>query len=314
MSERKEGDFLYRTRIGIVHKPLSLEEVRVKETGNIIELMHMTCKNRRCHIQKLDDEQYVDLKTGEVKEFVHMDSRADDLNGVRVSLARLRDYLNTNITDVTRCRWVTLTYAQPHGKPMTDTDRLYKDFKKFVMRFHYRYGAFEYIVAMEPQGSGSWHAHVVFIFPGKAPYIPNDEMAKIWGQGFTKTRRLDNVDNVGAYLTAYLGDMEIHEFCNLEDHPSGLFCKDVDYIDDDGKEQKKTYVKGGRIHLYPPNFNLYRCSRGIKKPVVSYMQEKDAEKKVSAATLTFQQTVVIEDPDTGFENDISYRYYNSERK
>lgn len=64
---------------------------------------------------------------------------------------------------------------------------------------------------------------MVFIFPGKAPYIPNDEMAEIWGQGFTKTRRLDNVDNVGAYLTAYLGDMEIHEFCNLKDHPSGLF-------------------------------------------------------------------------------------------
>lgn len=119
---------MYRTRIGIVHKPLSLEEVRVKETGNIIELMHMTCKNRRCHIQKLDDEQYLDLKTGEVKKFLHMENRADDLNGVRVSLARLRDYLNTNITDVTRCRWVTLTYAQPDGKPMTDTIRLYKDF------------------------------------------------------------------------------------------------------------------------------------------------------------------------------------------
>lgn len=212
------------------------------------------------------------------------------------------------------CRWVTLTYAQPDGKPMTDTVRLYKDFKNFVKRLRLRYGNFEYVVAMEPQGSGSWHAHVVLIFPEKAPFIPNEEMARIWSQGFTVTKRLDDVDNVGAYLTAYLGDIEIEEYANLRHVPDHITLKEVEYIDDRGKSQTKRYVKGGRIYMYPPNFNLYRCSRGCKKPVVAYMSEKKAERKVSSAKLTFQSAVYLEDPQTGFENIISYRYYNKARK
>lgn len=297
-----------------VDKPLPHEEVRLKEAGNIMEVVHMSRRNRKCYIERLDSEHYIDLQTGELKDFVHMANRSDDLNGVRVSLGRLRDLLNANILDVQFCRWVTLTYAQPDGKPMTDTGRLYKDFKYFVGRLRYRYGHFEYIVAMEPQGSGSWHAHVVLIFPKKAPFIPNEEMAEIWGQGFTVTKRLDDVDNVGAYLTAYLGDIELEEYLKLDDVPDHISVKEVEYIDDAGKEQKKRYVKGGRIYMYPPKFNLYRCSRGCKKPVVTYMTEKSAEKKVSSAKLTFQRTVFLSDPETDFENIISYRYYNMIRK
>lgn len=303
-----------KSHLARVDKPLPDEEVKVKEAGNIIELVHMSKRNRRCYIERLDSEHYIDLHTGEVKDFVHMESRADDLNSVRSSLGRLRDLLNANITDVSFCRWVTLTYAQPDGKPMTDTVRLYKDFEHFVKRLHRRYGLFEYIVAMEPQGSGSWHCHVVLIFPAKAPFIPNDEMARIWGQGFTVTKRLDDVDNVGAYLTAYLGDIEIEDYANLRHVPDHITLKEVEYIDDLGKSQTKRYVKGGRIYMYPPNFNLYRCSRGCKKPVVAYMSEKKAEKKVSSAKLTFQRSVYLQDPETGFENIISYRYYNKARK
>ena len=91
-------------------------------------------------------------------------------------LGRLRDYLNTNITDVSKGRWVTLTYAEN----MTNTERLYTDFKKFKQKLkRYLKQEFEYIVAMEPQGRGAWHAHIVLIFENKAPYIPNDEMARI---------------------------------------------------------------------------------------------------------------------------------------
>lgn len=298
-----------------VETPLPHEEVRLKEAGNIAEIVHMARVNRKCHIERLDNERYINLNTGEVKHFVHMENRADDLNSVRCSLGRLRDLLNANITDVQFCRWVTLTYAQPDGKPMTDTVRLYKDFKNFMKRLHLRYGQFKYIVAMEPQGSGSWHAHVVLIFSKKAPWIPNEELEEIWGQGFTFIKKLDNVDNVGAYLTAYLGDLEFEDYVNLgTDVPDHIRIKEVDYIDDSGKQKKKRYVKGGRIYMYPPKFNLYRCSRDCKKPIVTYMTEKSAEKKVSSAKLTFQRTVYLEDSETGFENVISYRYYNMLRK
>ncbi len=288
--------------------------------GSILELVHCKHVNRQCPIARLDGERYIDLKTGEVKNFVHMETRADDMNGVRVSLGKLRDLINANVVNVFCCKWITLTYRQREDEsqepvPMRDTVRLYKDFEHYIKRMHRRYGAFEYIVAMEPQGNGSLHAHVILIFPGKAPFIPNVEMEKIWGQGFTVTRKLDDVDNVGAYLTAYLGDMELDEFFKA----GGCFSdscsiKDAEVIDDSGRKQTKRFIKGGRLPFYPPNFNLFRCSRGCKRPEISYMTEKAAQKKVGAATPTFGFTVSISDEETGFENEISHRFYNRNRK
>ena len=103
-------------------------------------------------------------------------------------------------------RWITLTYAEN----MTDTDRLYFDFKDFNKRFQYYckingYSKPEYIVMMEPQGRGAWHCHLLYIWDCKAPYVANKTLRDLWGHGFVKIKKLDNCDNVGAYLTAYLG-------------------------------------------------------------------------------------------------------------
>ncbi|MGB9133457.1 MAG: hypothetical protein WCB90_12755, partial [Methanosarcina sp.] len=190
-------------------RPGGLEEIRVKEMGNIIELMYSKTKSTENVIKKISSNEYIDLRTGEVKEFSHIENRASALNDVRKSLGRLRDYINTNVVDVECCKWVTLTYAEN----MTDPRQLKKDFEKFNKRMQYYFNEnkYEYIVAMEPQGRGAWHCHMIMIFKNKAPYIDNKFMADKWGHGFTTTQDLDNVDNVGAYLTAYLGDIEISE-------------------------------------------------------------------------------------------------------
>lgn len=287
--------------------------VRVKEMGNITELMFSDSYFSKCVIQKLSKDTYIDLRDGEVKEFKHIQNRSHDLKSVSKSLGRLRDYLNTNITDVSKCRWVTLTYAEN----MTDTKRLYEDFKRFNMRLRYHIGHYEYIVAMEPQGRGAWHCHVVMIFDDKAPYIPNDLMSKVWGNGYVTVKKLDDVDNVGAYLTAYLGDMEMNEFCNTKE-AINLVGKKIDVkeveIEEDGIVKIKQYIKGARLYMYPPQFNLYRCSRGIKKPIVTYEPEEMAQKKVSAGTLTYEKTILLSDQENDFEKTISYRYYNKIRK
>ena len=292
-------------------RPKSYEEVRVKEMGNVIELMHSERKNYEIFIKKISDDEYIDLRTGEVKQCNKIDNRAGNLNSVRQSLGRLRDLLNTNITDVSKCRWVTLTYAEN----MTDPKRLYEDFKKFNMRMRYKGYKYEYIVAMEPQGRGAWHAHLVMIFEEQAPYIDNKFMADTWGHGFTVTKKLDDVDNVGAYLTAYLGDMEVSEFKNLsEEEQNSMRIFGIKEVDVKGSSEKKSILKGARLHMYPPKFNLYRASRGIKKPVVSYETEKEAQKKVSAGTLTFEKTIELTDSDSQFSNTINYRHYNLIRK
>lgn len=308
-------------------RPSGRDVVRCKQTGNITELMWIEKRNSRMYIRKVDADHYIDLReepnpeTGEciLHEFNRSENRAQNKAGVAKSLALGRDLLNTNIVDVDFCRWVTLTYAEN----MTDPKRLYEDFKKFNMRLRYKLGEkYEYIVAMEPQGRGAWHAHVVFIFDHKAPYIPNAELAEIWGHGFVKVKRLDNVDNVGAYLTAYLGDMDLQEAidtkqiklparCNAE-NVSGEGIKEVE-VEIDGETVKKKYIKGGRLHMYPPKFNIFRYSRGIKKPTVELMNADKAEKKVSADTLTFEKTLKITN-GKDFESILNYRYYNSKRE
>lgn len=291
-----------------------LDTVRVKEMGNIVELMYSERSNNKIVIKKINDREYIDLRTGEVKEFNKIDNRACDLNSIRQSLSRLRDLLNTNITDISCCKWVTLTYAEN----MTDTKQLYEDFKKFNMRMRYKGYKYEYIVAMEPQGRGAWHAHMVMIFDDKAPFIDNKVMSDIWRHGFTTTKKLDkNIDNLGAYLTAYLGDMDLEEFHTLSaKEKNDMKVYDVREIEvsEGDKKISKAIIKGGRLHMYPPKFNLYRCSKGIKKPIISYQKEIDAQKKISDGTLTFERTIKLTDCDSNFDSLINYRYYNKVRK
>lgn len=290
-------------------RPNFLDKVRVKYMGNIFEIMYSKNKlGGQNVIKKISAKEYIDLRTGEVKEFVSIENRSCALNDVRKSLCRLRDYINTNVIDVSKCKWITLTYAEN----MTDTKQLYKDFEKFNKRLKYKLKKYnleyEYIVAMEPQGRGAWHAHLLLIFDTVVPYIPNSFISEIWGNGFTVTKKLDSVDNVGAYLTAYLGDMDFSEFITLTDaEKKDMKIFDIKEINSEGV--KKSIVKGARLHMYPPKFNLYRCSRGIKKPVIEYTTENKIQKKISDGSLTFEKTIKLTDENL-YSNIINYRYYN----
>lgn len=66
--------------------------------------------------------------------------------------------------------------------------------------------------------------------------------------------------------------------------------------------------------MYPPQFNLYRYSKGIKKPEIIQTTEEKAQKKVSSGKLTFEKTLVLSDTDKDFERVLNYRYYNLLRK
>lgn len=296
-------------------KPIYVDDfalVRLKEMGNIIEIMYSEKRSRGGYITKIDKDHYVDNRTGEFLEFKHLENRAQDLANVAKSLAQGRDILNANITDVSRCRWVTLTYAEN----MTDPKKLLFDFQNFNKRCRAIFGYYEYITAAEPQGRGAWHLHCVFIFSGKAPYMENAVVRDCWKQGFVTVKRLDNVDNVGAYLTAYLGDMELSEVFNSF-HENTIYSsgvKEVDYVDENGVKQTKYYIKGARLCMYPPGFHIFRWSKGIKKPDVSFVSYKTAKEKASSAKLTFTKTVALEDSESDFKNTLQYEYYNSIRK
>lgn len=265
-------------------------------SGNVTEFMEMSSKPIPPAIQKLSSEQYINLNTGEICDFVKSDTRADNTDSLRKSFKQLRDLVNCNTTDNGCIHWVTLTYADN----MTDTKQLYDDFDKFWKRFKYyckkkKWNVPQYITAIEPQQRGAWHMHVIIIWDMKRPYIDNNSVfAPMWGHGFTKIQGVpEDCDNLGAYLSAYLSDMSLSE---------------------DGNGSSKKYIKGARLRLYPVGVNIFRHSRGIKQPISDLLDTDDIEKeKASAGTLTFSGSYILTD-DEGNKRYITKSYYNTKRQ
>lgn len=286
--------------------------VRLKCMGNIYEIRSME-RTPKMSIKKLDKDYFVELATGEIREFKHTERRTDNLMSVAQSLKHMREYINTNVVDPRKVLFITLTYAAN----MKDPELLYNDFRKFNMRLAYyvkksKLPNYEYIVAIEPQARGSLHAHLLLIFQTKAPFIPSEDLATIWGHGFVKIKALKNVDNIGAYLSAYLGDMELGEALTATTGGNGF--KMVESTDKDGKRQTKAIVKGARLRLYPKNFRLFRKSKGIVPPIIKDCTNAEAMQEIGNAILTYEKTVKIVDDDGRACNIINYRHYNKKRK
>lgn len=293
-------------------RPSPYSTVTVKKMGHITEVRYMQC-NTGGIIKKLDKDSYVDTRTGEVKDFTHSDIRIGNVESISRSLRNLRDIINTNVTDVKKCLWVTLTYAEN----MTDGVRLYNDYRKFNMRFQ-RFlknkglPKCTYIAAAEPQGRGAWHLHVIYIFTCKAPFIKNSTLSTLWGHGFVSISSLKGIDNVGVYLSAYLSDMDVIKALNTVNFEN----KNIEIVTADGKNdnrRKKAIIKGARLRLYPTGFRIYRLSRGIKKPDTYETTEAEAMQKINGAALTYEKTVQLSD-DGNIINQINYRHYNNLKK
>lgn len=217
-------------------------------------------------MKKLDKDRMLNIRTGEVVEVHHITSRADPKNyqSLRATFKRLKRLIGTNFHGGKSELWLTLTYRE---SPMTDPDRLYSDFRRFMRRLRTLTGKkLAYILVVEPQASGSFHGHILMKTLDKSNlFIENSKVATAWGQGFVNVRRLKNSDNVGAYLMAYLTDIDLN---NLE----GSFDKE--------KNQSKKIIKGGRLGLYPVHMRIYRTSReGIKQPLKLKDTKENIQKK-----------------------------------
>ena len=76
----------------------------------------------------------------------------------------------------------------------------------------------------------------------------------------------------------------------------------------------KRYIKGMRLHLYPAQMHIFRWSKGVRRPTVTYMTYQQAKEQVGAATPTYQKAIYMTDDDTGYSNTLYYEYYNTARK
>ena len=289
-------------------KPIikSNDLVTVTKMGNITEIQHMEKMNREQRIQKINKQQYVVLETGELKDFEISANRSENLNSLRKTMKKMRYLINNNFSGKKNELALTLTYAEN----MTDTKRLEEDLESFMDKLRYKYkgiSKIEYIHVIEPQGRGAWHSHTLLKFVDlKYIYIPNDEIREMWGQGIVTVKHLNNVDNIGAYLSAYLTDLPLDD-----EKVASAMLNGQKVIEKEINGETKRFIKGGRLHMYPVGFNFFRKSRGIKYPERKKMKYQEAKKEVGFAEPNFSSVTKIETDD--FKNTISFEEYNSNR-
>lgn len=82
----------------------------------------------------------------------------------------------------------------------------------------------------------------------KKIHIPIETLSELWKHGYSYIEKLPFSDNFGAYFAIRVTDL----------YP------DTDHTNK--SNTPKSVIKGGRLHFYPQNFKLYRCSKGIKRP------------------------------------------------
>lgn len=96
-------------------------------------------------------------------------------------------------------KFMTLTFADE----VVDLEVANKIFHNFIKRLTALTPGFKYLAVPEFQSSGRVHYHLLC----NMPFIENNHLKRIWGQGFVFIRKIDNVNNLGSYISKYLGKM-----------------------------------------------------------------------------------------------------------
>lgn len=280
--------------------------VSVTKMNHVIEVQYLEKRNNMQTVLKLNKDEYLVLSTGEIKEVNKSHCRSDNKSSLYKTFRKLRYLINNNFTGKDNELFITLTYKEN----MTDTNRLYDDFRKFIQRFKYKFsylGKFDYLDIVEPQGRGAWHHHLLIKFLDlQSVFIEHDKLSSVWGLGFIKIKKIKNIDNVGAYLTAYMADIP------LEDYPSDSVFSDFDIIEKKVDNIDKKFIKGGRLSFYPSGMNLYRKSKGISFPEKKVCKYGKFKEEYEGLNSVYESSVFL-DID-GYQNTIKYEHYNLKRR
>lgn len=270
--------------------------VTVTLMNDIYEVQYLQKSNRQNNILKIDSDRYVIKSTGEIKYYEHTKTRNQSENSIKQTMKKLRYLINANFSGRKNELWATLTFKDTIIAKQPSL--IYKEFNKFIKRLNYKYKEkLDYIAILEPHGISNkniseWHGfhlHLLLKSSSSNLYIPYQEFEQIWGLGMCRIERLKNIDNIGAYLSAYLTNAELSE----------------------ENSSKKKYVKGSRLWLYPKGVRIYRKSKGIRYPKRIKMPYHSAKELIGIEP-HYTKTYKIENDN--FENIVIFEQYNKKRR
>ena len=93
-------------------------------------------------------------------------------------------------------KFLTLTFK----KNIEDINYANYEFMQFVKRMKFKYQNFQYLAVIEFQKRGAVHYHIIC----NLPYVNKKLIAKKWGHGFIKIKRINRINNMGGYISKYV--------------------------------------------------------------------------------------------------------------
>lgn len=247
---------------------------KIIQSGDIIEIYEYSEGYLKGY--KLDENERNGRKSSETNSD-DTDSRERALKRAKANLRRL---INSNVGQYGKeftAKFLTLTFKEN----VQDIKQANYEFKKFIKRLNYKlYGTkkanLKYTTVIEFQKRGAIHYHTIIY---NMPYLKSNEISNIWGNGFVKINKIDDVDNVGAYVGEYLGQAEKGQ----------------------GKSAEDDRLRGQKS---------YFSSRGLFKPIE--ITDKKIVEQVATALLNEKASY-----SATFENEhlgnITYKQYNLKR-
>lgn len=216
--------------------------LKVIATGSVFEIyeyekMPVLPSQKKKKKKELDDE-YCDI------EFDN--TLTDRKNNMHKSRNNFRRLVTANFDDGSK--FITLTFEDN----ITDVKRANKEFKKYIQRMRYRYGNFKYANVIQFQKRGAVHYHMM----SDLPYIPHEELEKIWGHGFVGINQIDHVDNVGAYMIRYMvEDMTDTRLMGEKSYSTSKnLDRPIEFVGDKAEEIIKMYDLENKKTVYNSSY------------------------------------------------------------
>ena len=162
----------------------TIEVITVKNPQNNLEKFHRISKTA-----------YVDLSTGEVKQYSRNEKTPQDATiRLRRSMNTLRRLIDLNFNADSTEKFITLTYSYDNDYSSTA-----KDFKMFWDRFRKHYQHCGYVKIIEPGKNGRWHIHMLVKSMDGSLSVSKEWLQSSWTQGFSYVKQIP-YRNFGTYF------------------------------------------------------------------------------------------------------------------
>lgn len=270
---------------------------KVVEMGNVIEVV------------RYKNPIFVGYKSKKKDPFKKLNKKItfkDSLTSFNQSIKRTKrkifELINCNHIQGSS-KFLTLTF----GENVTDYDQAMYSFKKFKQKIEYKINKkLEYVGAVEFQKRGAIHFHIVLF---NCPYLKFNYLLDVWRKstlvgGSVDIRLIDNVDNVGAYVTSYLGkDLANDKFFTEYKNKKRYVCSKnlkLPIV-----EKKDTLIKDHRDDLD----NLEKILKGNKVLEYKSTFKKEADNYLKFADDNTGEVVTKKEKIIIYEQEVIYKQF-----